>query len=52
MRGKKRGVMTHLPKWAFQTRISAEDFIRTNGGEIVSWSDAVAAARGELHREP
>jgi nitrous oxide reductase accessory protein NosL len=52
MGGKKRGVMTQLPKWAFQTEAAAEVFIKTNGGKIVPWAEALAAARGELTQEP
>ena len=52
MGGKKRGVMTQRAKWAFQTKAAAEAFIKTNGGEIVSWAEALAAARKELAREP
>jgi nitrous oxide reductase accessory protein NosL len=52
MGGKKRGVMTQLPKWAFQTKAAAEAFIKANGGKIVPWAEALAAARGELIQEP
>ncbi len=52
MGGKKRGVMTQLPKWAFQSKADTEAFIETNGGKIVSWSEAVAAARRERIQEP
>ena len=48
MGGKKRGVMTQLPKWAFQTMAAAEAFIKTNGGKIVSWKEALSTARKEL----
>lgn len=48
MGGKKRGVMTQLPKWAFQTKADAEAFIKKNGGKIVSLEGALAAAREEL----
>jgi nitrous oxide reductase accessory protein NosL len=47
MGGKKRGVMTQLPKWAFQTKAAAEAFIKANGGKVVSWEEALAAARKE-----
>ena len=50
--GKKRGVMTQLPKWAFQTKADAEAFIKTNGGKIVSLEEALAAAREELVQKP
>jgi len=51
MGGKKRGVMTQLPKWAFQTKADAEAFIKTNGGKIVSLEEALTAAREELVQE-
>lgn len=51
MGGGKRGVMTKLPKWAFQTRAAAEAFVRSNGGKLVSWEEALASARDELVRE-
>jgi hypothetical protein len=43
--GKKRGVMTQRPKWAFATNAAAKAFVAANGGKIVSWDDALAAAR-------
>jgi copper chaperone NosL len=52
MGGKKRGVMTQLPKWAFHSKDGAEAFIKTNGGKIVSLEEALAAAREELVQKP
>lgn len=46
--GKKRGVMTEQPKWAFQSKEGAEAFVKDNGGRIVTWAEALAAAREEL----
>jgi len=43
--GKKRGVMTERAKWAFGTREAAQRFVDTEGGRIVSWEEALAAAR-------
>ena len=51
MGGKKRGVMTERPKWAFQSKEDAEVFIRANGGTIVTWAEALAAAREETARK-
>jgi copper chaperone NosL len=48
MGGKKPGVMTQQPKWAFQSMAGAEAFIKANGGKIVTWAEALAAAREEL----
>lgn len=45
--GKKRGVMTQLPKWAFAAEPAARSFIADNGGSLVSWAEALAAARKE-----
>lgn len=48
MGGDKRGVMTQRPKWAFRERAAAEAFVKAHGGEIVSWAEALKAARSEL----
>jgi nitrous oxide reductase accessory protein NosL len=45
MGGAKRGVMTQRPKWAFGTKVSAEAFIESYGGKIITWEEAIAAAR-------
>jgi len=47
MGGKKRGVMTARPKWAFSSKEAAEAFITANGGQIVTWEEALASARAE-----
>lgn len=47
MGGRKRGIMTGLPKWAFATGDAARSFVEANGGKIVSWPEALAAAREE-----
>ena len=46
--GSKRGVMTQEPKWAFQSKTGADAFIKANGGKIVTWTEALAAARNEI----
>jgi copper chaperone NosL len=51
MGGKKPGVMTQRPKWAFASPAAAGAFIDTYGGKIVTWSEAFAAAREEVPRE-
>jgi copper chaperone NosL len=48
MGGKKRGVMTQKPKWAFGTEAAARLFIAANGGSIASWAEARASAQDEL----
>ena len=45
--GKKRGVMTMRAKWAFTTRDAAQNFIDEFGGAIVSWEEALAAAKAD-----
>jgi nitrous oxide reductase accessory protein NosL len=49
--GAKRGVMTDRPKWAFATRTSAEAFLESYGGTIITWNEALTAAREDLARE-
>jgi hypothetical protein len=51
MGGAKRGVMTDRPKWSFATRASAEAFIERYDGAIITWNEALAAAREDLARE-
>jgi nitrous oxide reductase accessory protein NosL len=51
MGGKKRGVMTERPKWAFASKEDADVFIRANGGKIVTWTEALAAAREDAARK-
>ena len=47
--GKKKGVMTEAPKWAFGTKGAAEAFVKANGGKIVPWAEALEAAKKETH---
>jgi hypothetical protein len=49
--GRRKGVMTQRPKWAFATREAAEAFVRAEGGEVVGWDAALAAAREDLAAE-
>jgi nitrous oxide reductase accessory protein NosL len=51
MGGKKPGVMTQRPKWAFGSPADAEAFIEAHGGKVVPWSEALAAAREDAARE-
>jgi nitrous oxide reductase accessory protein NosL len=50
--GKKRGVMTQRPKWAFATAAAARAFVGSQGGKIVSWDEALAAAREDADLKP
>jgi nitrous oxide reductase accessory protein NosL len=45
--GKKRGVMTAVPKWAFADRKDADAFIKGNGGRLTNFDEALKAAEGE-----
>lgn len=47
MGGKKKGVMTRRAKWAFQEKSAAESFIKEYGGAIVTWEEALTAARAD-----
>jgi copper chaperone NosL len=47
MGGKKRGVMTGLPKWAFAGRGAAETFLKRYGGGLASWDEVLQAAQSE-----
>ena len=49
--GKIQGVMTARPKWAFADRAEAEAFILENGGELVDFETAVAAAYEDMYRD-
>ena len=51
MGGVKRGVMTSRPKWAFGSQAAAKAFIENYGGTIVTWSEALTAAREDLAQE-
>jgi nitrous oxide reductase accessory protein NosL len=52
MGGKKRGVMTDSPKWAFATLEAAQAFATSYGGSIIIWETALASAREELSPKP
>ena len=45
--GKKRGVMTQNPKWAFATLAAAQSFVNDNGGTITGWDAVLLAARAD-----
>jgi nitrous oxide reductase accessory protein NosL len=47
MGGRKRGVMTRNPKWAFASPEAAQRFISDHGGNITPWDEVLAAARKE-----
>jgi copper chaperone NosL len=45
--GAKSGVMTELPKWAFAKKDDADAFIKTNGGKIAGFEEAMNLAEKE-----
>ena len=46
--GNKRGVMTPVPKWAFEKQVNANAFVNSYGGKIVTWEEVFAATRREI----
>ncbi len=46
--GKKEGVMTSLPKWAFARGEDAQKFAQENGGKVTSFDEAMKAAEEEV----
>jgi nitrous oxide reductase accessory protein NosL len=46
--GKKQGVMTSVPKWAFARELDAQEFVRENGGEVTTFDRAKKAAEDEV----
>ncbi len=49
--GKKGGVMTRRAKWAFESNDAADRFIQSYGGKIITWDEALAAAREDMAKE-
>ncbi|GAM09724.1 nosL protein [Geobacter sp. OR-1] len=48
MGGRKRGVMTANPAWAFASQQEAQSFVHDYGGRLSSWDEVSAAAIKEL----
>jgi hypothetical protein len=46
--GKKKGVMTALPKWAFIREEDAHEFLKDNGGEVISYEQVITVTRDEV----
>jgi copper chaperone NosL len=42
--GKKSGVMTSMPKWAFAGASDAQRFVRENGGRVTNFDEALNLA--------
>jgi len=47
--GSKPGVMSKRGKWAFENRNSAEEFVKTNRGQIASFEEAMKMAYEDMH---
>jgi len=45
--GKRQGVMTRTPKWAFAGKAGAEAFVKEYGGTLATWTEALKAAAEE-----
>ena len=46
--GNKPGVMSKRGKWAFEKKEDAENFVKENGGDIVSFQEAIKAAYEDM----
>ena len=49
--GNKMGVMTSRAKWAFETNGVAEKFIKENGGNNISFDEAMKAAYEDMYSD-
>ena len=49
--GEKNGVMTALPKWAFEKKEDAEAFISQYGGRLTDFAEALALAEKEHEQQ-
>ena len=49
--GNKPGVMSKRGKWAFEKKENAENFIKANRGNIVSFEEAMKAAYEDMHED-
>jgi len=45
--GRREGVMTSLPKWAFAGEEDARKFVKENGGEVTTFAKAMKSAEEE-----
>ncbi|HWR59667.1 MAG TPA: nitrous oxide reductase accessory protein NosL [Thermodesulfovibrionales bacterium] len=46
--GKKQGVMTSTPKWAFARELDAKEFVRENGGQMTYFDNVMKGAGEEI----
>jgi len=49
--GQKPGVMTKRAKWAFEKKADAEAFIKTNGGNLSGFEEAIKAAYEDMYTD-
>lgn len=49
--GDKPGVMTQRAKWAFKDKEPAEAFIKTHGGQLVSFDQAMRATYEDMYED-
>jgi nitrous oxide reductase accessory protein NosL len=49
--GNKMGVMTKRAKWAFDKKEDAEKFKRENGGDLLSFEQAIKAAYEDMYAD-
>lgn len=49
--GNKKGVMTAKAKWAFADRAAAESFIKSYGGSLASFDEAIKAAYDDMYQD-
>lgn len=49
--GEKPGVMSKRAKWAFEKEADARDFVKTNGGNVATFDDAMKAAYEDMYTD-
>lgn len=49
--GNKPGVMSKRGKWAFENKVDAEAFIKTNQGKLVSFEEAMKMAYEDMYED-
>lgn len=47
--GSKAGVMSIRGKWAFEEKVEAENFIKTNGGKLAPFDEVMKAAFEDMY---
>jgi len=49
--GSKMGVMTKRAKWAFESNGGAKKFVKQNGGQIITFEDALKATYTDMYQD-